>query len=265
MDCRMWVLRSLPIFAAALFAPLAQADVITALPTQEKVVALTFDACEQGKPVSFDRAVLDYLLDNRIPFTVFVTGRFVQSNTDDVSELAKLDFVEIENHSFNHPNHMEKLSLAKVRDQVVRAHALIEAAIGRKPQFFRFPAGNYNQDDLKLVESLGYKIVHWSWATGDPDPAESRNALVRRVQSLTKPGNILIFHINGRGVHTAEALPIVVEDLRSRGFRFVKLSDYLGDQPIEAPAEVSLIDHFREFFALLHFKETTPASPRPVN
>src|SRR5689334_22039973 len=152
MDCGMWGLRGLAVFAAALLAPMAaRADVVTALPTQEKVVALTFDACEQGKPVAFDRAVLDYLLENRIPFTVFVTGRFVQSNTEDVEELAKLDFVDIENHSFNHPNHMEKLPLDKVRDQIVRAHAIIEAATGRKPQFFRFPAGNYNSDDLKLA------------------------------------------------------------------------------------------------------------------
>ena len=255
----MWGLRGLAVFAAALLASLsARADVITALPTQEKVVALTFDACEQGKPVAFDRAVLDYLLDNRVPFTVFVTGRFVQSNTEDVEELSKLDFVEIENHSFNHPNHMEKLSLQKVRDQVVRAHAIIEAATGRKPEFFRFPAGNYNPDDLKLVESLGYKVVHWSWATGDPDPAESRNALVRRVQTLTQPGNILIFHINGRGVHTAEALPIVVDDLRKRGFRFAKLSDYLSDHPPEAPAQISAADHLRQFLALMHFKQTAP-------
>jgi peptidoglycan/xylan/chitin deacetylase (PgdA/CDA1 family) len=255
----MWGLRGFALVCAALFAPVAAcADVITALPTQEKVVALTFDACEQGKPVAFDRAVLDYLLDQRIPFTVFVTGRFVQSNTEDVAELAKLDFVEIENHSFSHPNHMEKLSLAKVRDQIVRAHATIEAAIGRKPLFFRFPAGNYNAADLKLAEDLGYKVVHWSWATGDPDPAESRNALVRRVQTLTQPGNILIFHINGRGVHTAEALPIIIDDLRKRGFRFAKLSDYLGDHAAEEPAEVSLADHLRQFLALMYFKQTAP-------
>jgi peptidoglycan/xylan/chitin deacetylase (PgdA/CDA1 family) len=227
------VMRGIRIFAAltvALLAPmLARADVITRLPTTENVVALTFDACEQGKPVAFDRAVLDYLLDQRIPFTVFVTGRFVQSNREDVKQLAKLDFVDIENHSFSHPNHMERLSLAKVRDQVIHAHATIEAATRRKPQFFRFPAGNYSTADLELVESLGYEVVHWTWATGDPSPLESRDGLVRRARTLTEAGNILIFHINGRGVHTAEALPIIVDDLRKRGFRFAKLSEYLGD------------------------------------
>jgi hypothetical protein len=151
---------------------------------------------------------------------------------------------------------MERLSLDKVRDQVVRAHATIEAAIGHKPQFFRFPAGNYSEADLALVESLGYEVVHWTWATGDPSPLESRDALVRRAETLTQPGNILIFHINGRGVHTAEALPTIVDDLRKRGFRFAKLSEYLGDHPSPPPVETSMADQWREFLALMHFKQT---------
>lgn len=261
----MWGSRIIAALVAAFIAPsMACADVVTQLPTQEKVVALTFDACEQGKPVAFDRAVLDYLLEERIPFTVFVTGRFVQSNLEDVRQLARLDFVDIENHSFNHPNHMERLPLAKVRDQVVHAHATIEAATHRKPQFFRFPAGNYNAADLELVESLGYKVVHWSWATGDPSPLESRNALIRRAEKLTEPGNILIFHINGRGVHTAEALPTIVNDLRARGFRFAKLSEYLGEAPAP-PVAMSITDELREFFALMHFKMSAPVKAAVVN
>lgn len=258
-------MRFIAFFAALLAAPLAaQADVITSLPTTENVIALTFDACEQGKPVAFDRAVLDYLLDQQIPFTVFVTGRFVESNREDVTQLSKVDFVEIENHSWSHPNHMERLPLAKVRDQVVRAHATIEAAIGRKPQFFRFPAGNYNQDDLALVESLGYRVVHWSWATGDPSPLESRDGIIRRVHTLTKPGNILIFHINGRGVHTAEALPAVIADLRARGFQFAKLSDLLGppQQIAQTPPAEQQAEQLQ---ALAYFKQTAPvAGATPV-
>src|SRR4051812_8581597 len=99
MDQGMWGIRTI-VAAVALFAPaLARADdVITALPTSEKVIALTFDACEQGKPVAFDRAVLDYLLDQRIPFTVFVTGRFVQSNLADVTERSEEHTSELQSH-----------------------------------------------------------------------------------------------------------------------------------------------------------------------
>ena len=46
--------------------------------------------------------------------------------------------------------------------------------------------------------------------------------------AATRPGDILIFHVNGRGVHTAEAIPAIVEGLEAKGFRFVLLSDYLA-------------------------------------
>ena len=36
-----------------------------------------------------------------------------------------------------------------------------------------------------------------------------------------RAGSIIIFHINGRGHKTAEALPAIVRGLRERGFRFV--------------------------------------------
>ena len=215
---------------------IARADLITRLPTDEKVVALTFDACEAGKVVSFDRGILDYLLQRRIPFTVFASGKFVESNVADMQMLAKLDFVDIENHSWNHPNTMNKFPPAAVLDQVGRAHNAIVTVTERTPQFFRFPAGNFNEAGLKAVESLGYHVVHWRWATGDPDPHEGAHALYNRVVSKTQPGDILIFHINGRGVHTAEALPYIVDQLQTEGYRFVLVSDYIGTPRTREPA-----------------------------
>ncbi|MHB8928080.1 MAG: hypothetical protein ACYC9Q_10570 [Bacillota bacterium] len=39
---------------------------------------------------------------------------------------------------------------------------------------------------------------------------------------------MIIFHINGGGVHTAEALPEVIRGLRQRGFELVTVSELLG-------------------------------------
>lgn len=215
----------------------ARADVVTQLPTTDRVIALTFDACEAGARMSFDRGILDYLVARRIPFTVFASGKFVQSNVEDVQALAQLDFVDIENHSWNHPNTMNHFSAEAVLDQVGLAHDAIVTATGRSPQFFRFPAGNYNTDGVKAAESLGYTVVHWRWATGDPDPREGAKALFRRVTANVQPGDILIFHINGRGVHTAEALPRIVEQLETDGYRFVLVSDYIGRPHTPPPPE----------------------------
>jgi peptidoglycan/xylan/chitin deacetylase (PgdA/CDA1 family) len=47
------------------------------------------------------------------------------------------------------------------------------------------------------------------------------------VLAKTRPGSILIFHINGRGWSTAAALPDIVTELRRRGYRFTTLADAL--------------------------------------
>jgi peptidoglycan/xylan/chitin deacetylase (PgdA/CDA1 family) len=226
--------------SSLLVALAARADVLTRIPTNDRVVALTFDACEAGEPMSFDRGVLDYLVARRIPFTVFASGKFVETNLASVQTLASLDFVEIENHSWNHPNTMNHFAADAVLDQVGRAHDAITAATGRSPQFFRFPAGNYNEEGRRAVENLGYHVVHWRWATGDPDPRESANALFDTVTTNVAPGDILIFHINGRGVHTAEALPRIVEQLEADGYRFALISDYIGQpRPRALPAPLA--------------------------
>src|ERR1700679_2557189 len=73
---------------------------------------------------------------------------------------------------------------------------------------------------LGLAESLGFRVVHYRWETGDPDPHETATRIVSETMEGVRPGDILIHHINGRGWHTAEALPRLVEGLKAKGYRF---------------------------------------------
>ncbi len=204
----------------------AGADVIERLPTTEKVVALTFDACEgRGKPATFDRSILDFLEAEKIPFTVFATGLFAERNAGELARLAKSPLVEIENHSFDHPQHMEALGAALATAQVQDADRVITAIAGRKPTYFRFPAGNYDAATLAAVEATGHKVVHWRWPSGDPVKGLEPVRLKAWVLDKTRPGDILIFHINGRAPATGQALPEVVAELRKRGYRFTRLDE----------------------------------------
>ena len=63
--------------------------------------------------------------------------------------------------------------------------------------------------------------------TGDPDPHITAQDIERAVAQRTRPGSIVIMHMNGRGWHTAEALPTVIKDLRRRGYQFVTVSQAL--------------------------------------
>ena len=201
------------------------AAVITGLPTP--AVALTFDACETVTPSYFDRTILDYLLKEKIPFTLFVSGKFALRNAEELRALSRLNAVEIENHSMHHFLHMERLSDREVADEVRAAEIIIRNITGRSPHYFRFPGGNYNARVLRDVERLHYRVVHWTFPSGDPDRKITPERLTRRVLSRSHPGSILIFHMNGRGYSTGSALPGIVAELRKRVYTFVKLEDTL--------------------------------------
>jgi peptidoglycan/xylan/chitin deacetylase (PgdA/CDA1 family) len=201
--------------------------IVTRLPTRSKVVALTFDACQAFERMQLDLGISGYLVERRIAFTIFMGGRFARDNAAAVRELAKHDFVSIQNHSWSHNNDMRNLDDERIQSEVLRASAMIESVTAHRPTLFRFPAGNADERTVAEVRALGLEVVHWRWAEGDPDPNISADMLVEQTLARTRPGDILVFHINGRGWHTAEALPRIIDGLAARGFSFVRVSDYV--------------------------------------
>lgn len=220
----IWISRGLALAALLGLAQPSPAEVIEALPAGGgKRVALTFDACESRTPAFLDEGIKDILVSRKIPFTIFVTGRFARHNGPALAALAKLDFVEMENHSMNHDNHMERMPDDAIRKELSDADDALYAATGRHSRYFRFPAGNYDARSLAVVERAGYKVVHWSFASGDPIRGLPPDRLAEWVLQKTRPGSILIFHINGRGWATAAALPGILDGLQAKGYVFTRL------------------------------------------
>lgn len=217
-----------------LFSSGANSEVITRLPTNDRVVALTFDACETKTSSYLDWKIVDFLIKERIPFTLFVSGKFLERNMEDIRKVYETGLMSLQNHSYLHVQNMERLNPREIIEDVKRNERLIIEAVNKRPIYFRFPAGNYDERSLNVVESLGYRVVHWSFPSGDPDRRITPNMLVAHVLKNTKPGSILIFHANGRGYSTGEALPLIVKELRLRGYRFVNLEDYIP--PISSPS-----------------------------
>lgn len=210
-----------------LLAHLGFTEVIKEIKTEEKVVFITLDACETKTPSYLDKRITDFLVREKVPFTLFVSGKFILRNWEELKELYKTGLISIQNHSFNHYLHMESLKEEEIIREVKETEQLIQALTGKKPIFFRFPAGNYDERALKIVESLGYKVVHWTFPSGDPDPRITPEKLTNWVLQNVRPGAILIFHANHRGYATPYALPRIIKALREKGYSFGRIEDYL--------------------------------------
>ena len=233
---RRLVLAALTVFAAAgLRAEVP--EVVTRIPTHELVVALTFDACQADKVAHLDAGILAVLEQHPVPFTVFAGGKFVRSNTAAVAALARLPGVHVENHSWSHPRDMRLLSDEDVESEIRCTDEEIEAVTGRRPVLMRFPGGNVDERLVRIAKAMGHEVVHWRWAEGDPARAIDASMLISQTLERVRPGDILIFHINGRGWHTAEALPDLMKRLEERGYRFVDLEAFLAPTASLDPKE----------------------------
>jgi len=99
----------------------------------------------------------------------------------------------------------------------------------------RPPYGVHDDRVVAIAAESGLVTVGFDLASGDPDPDCDAAMLVRWVTRKARNGSIVIMHINGRGAHTASALPGIVAGLRKAGFNLVTVGEMIRDRGITAP------------------------------
>lgn len=200
---------------------------VSSVETQDPVVALTFDACATSAQANgFDRAVFDILKREEIPATVFLTGRWIEFHPAEARELAAEPRIELGNHSYSHPI-LTGISAERLSEEVARTESLI-ADLGRRSVALRPPAGVWNPRVVQAGLSRGLPTLLWDVVSGDAGGHVPAPIMVQEVIQKVRPGSVVIFHINGRGPYTKDALPEIIHTLRARGFRFVHVSELLA-------------------------------------
>jgi peptidoglycan/xylan/chitin deacetylase (PgdA/CDA1 family) len=213
--------------------------------TQDPLVALTFDACATyDQPNAFDRPVFDIIKREQIPVTVFVTGRWIEFHPDIARELAADSSVEFGNHSYSHPI-LTTVDGARLADEIGRTEDLI-AQLGRHSVAFRPAAGVWDARVLKAAADRNLPTVLWDVVSGDAGGHLKPQTMIDGVTRSVRPGSIVIFHINGRGPYTKDALPDIIRNLRARGFKFVHLSELLAIPGAKAQAAPHILYHRKD-------------------
>ncbi len=211
------------------------------LPAGEKLVALTFDLCETANEVAgYDGAIVDELRRRKIPATFFVGGHWAATHPRRFAELAGDPLFEVGNHTWTHAD-LRNRDDADLDRQVLAPEAAFRAALdaapsceGRPPvearrsTLFRFPFGTCDARSMAAVNAAGMAAIQWDVSTGDPSPLASARDIVEDTLRHLRPGSIVLAHANGRGWHTGEALPRLLDELAKRGYRTLTVSDLIA-------------------------------------
>jgi peptidoglycan/xylan/chitin deacetylase (PgdA/CDA1 family) len=196
-------------------------------PASKRQVALTFDACPSSSRGGYDEKIVQTLLETRTPATFFLSGRWAQKHPEETGFLARQPDFAIGTHGFRH----EQLSRRNDREiaaDLATGKRVLERMTRRRIILFRPPYAEADRRIVRVADSLGLTTVLFDLASGDPDTAITARRLADYVSSCARSGSIVIMHVNGRGWHTAEALPEIIRRLRQRGFTLVTVPALLG-------------------------------------
>lgn len=192
------------------------------------MVALSFDACPTTHQPSFSDGILSVLSRESVPATVFVSGLWATENAAPLRRLLSTPGIEIALHGDRHRHLLERS--AAVTDTEINVGRETLRRMGARPvALFRPPFGDAPRWLAARAGKAGVTPVLWEVVSGDPDPRFSARLIERIVLQEAKPGSIVIMHINGRGEHTAQALPGVITGLRARGLQLVTVGQLLRE------------------------------------
>jgi peptidoglycan-N-acetylglucosamine deacetylase len=143
-----------------------------------------------------------------------------------VKQLAKNRLFELASHSYTHP-HLDQRTPEQVERQFTLAQKTFVRLTGHEAALFRPPFGDLNASVVEAAWRHKLRTVTWDLPSGDPDPTLSLENLVKRTVRDAKGGSVIVLHMNGRGIHTAEALPQIIDGLKARGFQFTTVGELL--------------------------------------
>jgi len=187
--------------------------------TDKKQIAITFDSAWGDEDLA---EILDILNKYDCKATFFVTGEFVDKFPGAIKNMYENNN-EIGNHSdkHKHPNNLNKEEIIK---EIENCDKKIKAITNQDKILFRAPYGEYNNLLVETCNTTNRYIIQWDvdsldWKSLPAD--EIRN----RVVNKTKNGSIILLHNGAK--HTKEALPLLLCDLKNKGYEFVTVSNLI--------------------------------------
>lgn len=190
--------------------------------SDKKVIYLTFDCGYEYNELT--GKILDVLKGKKVPATFFCTLDYVKTEPEFVARMINEGHI-VGNHSATHPS-FANISREKMAEELQSFENYMRKNFGYASRYFRFPAGEYTESALELVQSLGYVSVFWSTAYDDWDTAKVRGKeyAVEKVMSRIHPGSVILLHAVSQD--NADALGEIIDKIRAEGYEFRALTQY---------------------------------------
>src|SRR5216684_8078931 len=199
------------------------------LPLEDHEVVLTFD---DGPLPRNSNQVLDILASQCVKATFFAIGRMAQAYPEGVRKLRDAGH-SIGTHTQDHPLDMKRMPVERVRQEIDEGIASVKAALGDDAAlapFFRIPGLSRADGVEDYLASEGIQIWSADFLADDWRHISSSRVYDNAMKRLEDKGRgILLLHdIQAR---TVAALPRILHELKTRGYRIVHVVPATAERP----------------------------------
>ena len=191
-------------------------------------VAVTLDLCPGG----FDQRVVAALVEAGIRATFFIAGDWLRQHGAEMAGLlARRDLFAFANHGQHHLlaapgagslfGQRAVADIEGLRREVLDGAALLAAATGEMPRWYRGGTGFYSREALAFIPTLGCAVAGYS-LNADAGASLPAASVAARVAGA-KPGDVMVAHGNQPRRPAGAGLVAGLLALRRQGVPFVWL------------------------------------------
>lgn len=171
--------------------------------------------------------VLDILDQYNIKATFFVIGQMALENKD-VLIREKCEGEAIGDHTFTHDYKYEYKKPKNIVNDFNKGVDAIRSILGKNynVKYVRFPGGSFGKKIHSFrfaVENAGYSFIDWNCLNGDAEGNNiAPNILIETVKNTSARYNtlVILMHDASTKTTTVQALPKIIEFLKSQGYIF---------------------------------------------
>lgn len=201
---------------------LAQFNALYRVPTEEKILYLTFDA---GYENGNTEKILDALKAHQVPATFFLVGNYLETQPELVCRMVEEGHT-VGNHTYSHPDMSAIAQEEDFRQELLKNEELYREITGEEmAKLYRPPQGKYCESNLCMAQKLGYRTVFWSLAYVDwyeddqPTKEEAFGKLLPRIH----PGAVVLLH--STSATNGEILDELLTRWEEMGYTFGRLEE----------------------------------------
>lgn len=178
-----------------------------------KRVSLTFD---DGPWIDTTPKVIEVLERYDLPATFMIWGQHALKYPNLLKREAQNAKFSFGNHTLNHV-HLTGLKNVEIHDEILENDNLINALIGRIPNYIRPPFGEYNENVVNC--SKGRPLIIWSLDTRSWEHHSSSQVL-KQIDHV-QDGDVILMHDFQKA--DADALEDVIKTLQAKNFEISSL------------------------------------------